>query len=154
MHYFSEIENFEFIVYLLSSICCSRSDKVVLFAQIGIESSFFSCQWDVLTKAKLDWNCFQIPHSTKVRGVEGSYITGENYKKNKCRFCFWVHARGFKKVCVQLSYCVWCPKSKFFLHSPHTYLPTYIFAIWIHSTMRYLVQNKLSPYFIFSSFHF
>ena len=82
MHYFSEIEKFEFIVYLLSSICCSRSDKVVLFAQIGIESSFFSCQWDVLTKAKLDWNCFQIPHSTKVRGVEGSYITGENYKKN------------------------------------------------------------------------
>ena len=121
----AKLKNLKFIVYLLSSICCSRSDKVVLFAQIGIESSFFSCQWDVLTKAKLDWNCFQIPHSTKVRGVEGSYITGENYKKNKCRFCFWVHARGFKKVCVQLSYCV---MSKIQILSTFTtYLPSYIY---------------------------
>ena len=124
----AKLKNLKFIVYLLSSICCSRSDKVVLFAQIGIESSFFSCQWDVLTKAKLDWNCFQIPHSTKVRGVEGSYIRGENYKKKDTGSAF-EFMLGDLKRCVYNYHIVWCPKSKFFLHSPHTYLPTYIFAI-------------------------
>ena len=84
----------------LLSICC-RSDKVVLFSRTNWYWMFETFYVSETFTQKLDWNCFKFYRNARSRGRRKRR---KLQKKN--RFCFWVHARGFKKVCVQLSYCV------------------------------------------------